>query len=314
MKQPKPPSFDEVSREFDKGAADADQLRAEQLEHLVVVRNAKASRLKREQDRLTKKLGASDPRVAELSQRRNMNTLLVRDLNFETARARTEIPQVDPKTWVLFGFVRDKDFKGVPNLTVALYDDKGNWIEQLGYACTGQDGSFKLESQNFASLKAPVFIHVLTGQAVRLYVDKVPLTPTGGRLDYRDIILSGDAQPCNPPTPNPREPVSTPGAWIVRGRVSDAEGKGLAGVTVSLSDKDLVFDDRLGQTKTDDKGDYSLTYHVEDFKDLIERKPDIFVKVMDDQGKALFTSKDAIKFEAGRVETVNVSVGKRGSK
>ena len=312
MNKQKEVSFDEVSREFDKRIAGTDQLRAEQLEQLIVVRQAKATALKREEARLTKKLGASHPRVAEISARRNMNSLLVRDLNVEATRARVDVPQVDDKTWAVFGFVRDKDFNGVPNLTVALYDEKGNWVEQLGYACTRKDGSFKLETQNFAQVKTPVFLHVLTGQAVRLYADQVPLTPKGSGLDYREIILSENAQACNSPFTNPKEPVSAPGAWIVRGRVSDAQGKGLGGVTVSLYDKDLFFDDRLGETKTDERGDYSLTYHAEEFRDLIERKPDIYLKVIDEKGKTLYKSKEAIRYESGRVETINVSVGGKG--
>jgi hypothetical protein len=304
-------SFEEVSREFDKRISGTDKLRADQLQRLILVRQAKAKALQREEARLTKKLGGKHRRVADISARRNLNTLLVRDLNFEVTRARTAVPQVDAKTWVVFGFVRDKDLNGVPNLTVALYDQKGKWIEELGYACTNKDGSFKLETQNFAQVKPPVFLNVLTGQAVRLHADQVPLTPRAGGLDYREIILSENAQACHPPVIDRNVPVSEQGAWVVRGRVSDAQGKGLSGVTVSLFDKDLFFDDRLGETQTDDRGDYTFTYHVEDFRDLIERKPDIYLKVIDQKGKTIYTSKDTISYEAGRVETINITVGSK---
>jgi hypothetical protein len=314
MNKQKDVSFDEVSREFDKRTAGADQLRAEQLQQLIVVRQAKATGLKREEARLTKKLGASHPRVAEFSARRNMNSLLARDLNLEVTRARTEIPQVDEKTWVVFGRVRDQELKGVPNLTIVLYDEQANWVKQLGYACTGTDGSFRLSTQSFAEVKAPVFVNVLTAQVVRLYADEVPMTPTGGRFDYREIILPAGAQACSPPTSVPKPPDAESGAWIVRGRVTDEAGKGLGGLTVSLYDKDLFFDDRLGETETDESGDYSLTYHTEEFRDLIERKPDIYLKVMDQKGKTVYTSKETIKYESGRIEIVNVVIAGQKNK
>ena len=77
----------------------------------------------------------------------------------------------------------------------------------------------------------------------------------------------------------------------VRGRVTDAQSNGLARLTVSLYNKDLFFDHKLGQTETDDNGNYSLTYRTEDFRALIERKPDTYVKVLDQKEKTLYTSK-----------------------
>lgn len=67
--------------------------------------------------------------------------------------------------------------------------------------------------------------------------------------------------------------------------MTDKEGKGLSNLVVSLYDKDLLFDEKLGQAETDENGFYSLTYRIEDFGDLIERKPDIYVKVLDQKGK-----------------------------
>ena len=81
---------------------------------------------------------------------------------------------------------------------------------------------------------------------------------------------------------------------------------------VSVYDKDLFFDDRLGQAKTDENGNYQLVYRTEDFRDLIERKPDIYVKVMDQNKTTLYSSKGAIRYEAGRVEIINVEIENLG--
>lgn len=102
-----------------------------------------------------------------------------------------------------------------------------------------------------------------------------------------------------------------PNAWMVRGRITDESGDGLGGLIVSVYDKDLVFDDRLGETVTDESGNYLLAYRTEDFRDLIENKPDIYVKIMDRNRKTLYTSKETIRYEAGRVEIINVKIKKR---
>ena len=81
-----------------------------------------------------------------------------------------------------------------------------------------------------------------------------------------------------------------------------------SGLFVSVYDKDLFFDDRLGQSETDANGNYSLTYRTEDFRDLIERKPDLYLKVIDKKGKTLYTTKGQVWYEAGRIETIDVKI------
>src|SRR5215471_18374048 len=101
-------SFDEVSRQFDRGIAGADAMRADGLARLNVMRSVKDSRMKSEKARLTEKLGPTHPRVTEIDNRLQLNAAMMRDLKLETARARTEAPQVEANSWVLHGYVRDK--------------------------------------------------------------------------------------------------------------------------------------------------------------------------------------------------------------
>jgi hypothetical protein len=313
-------SLDDLSSHIDKGIAGADVLRANELGRLQVVLRAKGANLRRERARLSAKLGATHARVTELASKIEINRGLLGDVATETERARTPVPDADAKTWVLHGYVRDPERNGVANLTVALYDERARWIEPLGYACTEENGYFRLESHTFGEVTRPAFIRVLNQQRVHLYADAVPFTPAGGHVDYREIVLPGDGQACTPPGESGNEPPSQPGgtggtgpvpdpnAWVVRGRVTDKAGKGLSGLTVSVYDKDFFFDDRLGQTETDANGSYLLTYRTKDFRDLIEKKPDIYVKVMDQNRKTLYTSKGAIRYEAGRVEVIDVEI------
>jgi hypothetical protein len=314
MDKPKQIPFADVSRELDKGIAAADKLRADQLDRLMVARRAKDRGLKREQARLAEKLGADHPRVTEIAGRLKLNAGMQRDLVLESARAHTEIPKVDEKSWALLGFVRDRHLEGVSGVTVALYDSKGEWVERLGYAPTSDDGRFRIQALRLNQVEGPVHVRVIGAQSVVLYTDPVALTPAGGKIDYREIILSRNGPACPPPSGRQPGSVVTPETWTVRGRVTDGEGNGLSGLVVSVYDQDLFFHDRLGQTQTRDNGDYQLTFRTEDFRDLIEREPEIYVKVMDQDGETLYTSTRSIRFGADNVKVINVEIKKRGRK
>jgi hypothetical protein len=314
-------SFDEVSREFDKRMAGADIQRADELDRLTAVRAVKNKRLNLEQVRLSEKLGPTHPRVAEINARLVMNAGMMRDLKLESARAHTEIPQVDQNTWMAHGYVRDKNLNGVSNLTVALYDQSGGRINGLGHGCTDVKGYFRIVTKNVSTGAHPAYLRVLSKEGSFLYADNNPLLPEPGFIEYREIRLSGEESVCVPPPEPITPPIPIPPAgetlteavpprdyWVVRGRVTDKAGSSLAGLFVSVYDKDLFFDDRLGQSETDANGNYSLTYRTEDFRDLIERKPDIYIKVIDRQGKTIYTSKGAIRYEAGRDETIDIEI------
>ena len=320
-------SFEEVSRELDKGMAGADTFRADRLDGLTAARAVKDKRLWREQARLAQKLGPTHPHVTEIVDRLTVNAAMMRDLRLESARARTEIPQVDQNTWLLHGYVRDKDLKGVSNLTVALYDQSGGRLNGVNHGCTDSKGYFRIAG-NSASSASPAYLRVLSKDGAFLYADSNAFRPALGAIDYREIILSGEEAACVPP-PDPIDPptvlpptISPPPSptetrtenlpprdyWIVRGRVADKSGKGLSGLFVSVYDKDLFFDDRLGQAETDANGNYTLTYRTEDFRDLIERKPDLYLKVIDRQGRSLYVLKGHIWYESGRVETIDIEI------
>ncbi len=298
---------DQLSQALEDNLPALDLMRATSLDNLKLLRTARAEGLRSEHERLSAKLGADHPRVAALAGMRADNDEFINAVAVEAERARVEVPQADAQTWVLHGFIRDLRSRGVPNVTVALYDASGNFARQLGFATTSANGYFRLKSHSLEKLK-PVFIHVLNSQGAHLHTDNVPLTPAAGSVVYHEVVITG-TQTGPPPGDCRPDPVAEPGVWTVRGRVADKAGKGLSGLIVSLFDKDLLFDDRLSQTETDASGNFSLAYRTEDFRDLIERKPDIYLKVIDQKGKTLFSSKKKVRFEAGRVEIVNVEIG-----
>lgn len=214
MRRDKETTASEVSQEVEKSITGADAQRAAELGRLQILRQAKARSMGREQGRLSRKLGSGHPRVLALTNKIEVNRELMRDLVIEAEHAKTEVPTVDKNTWTVHGFVRDKDRAGVRNLTVALYDDKGQWIRELGYTCTEKSGYFKLlhsrakpgvtdvGKEGEEARREPgekLYIHVTNPQGAHIHVDKQPLTPEPGRVDYREIILGEDEAVCRPP-------------------------------------------------------------------------------------------------------------------
>jgi hypothetical protein len=99
--------------------------------------------------------------------------------------------------------------------------------------------------------------------------------------------------------------------WTVQGEITDEKGIGIGGLIVSLYDKDLLFDDVLGTITTDWRGRFRIMYRAEAFRDLFEQQPDLYLKVIDDQGSERYSSKEAVRLEGGRVETFNVTVARK---
>ncbi|NMG08781.1 hypothetical protein [Brasilonema sp. UFV-L1] len=99
-----------------------------------------------------------------------------------------------------------------------------------------------------------------------------------------------------------RRPQVKPGEWVVFGTVFNSQGNPVSGVQVRIFDRDCVYDDLLGDTETDEYGDFAVIYHERDFADIIEKQPDLYIRVNDMQGNELYSSQDSIRYNVGQAE------------
>ncbi len=104
---------------------------------------------------------------------------------------------------------------------------------------------------------------------------------------------------------------SSSDVWKVRGRVVNEQKQGLEGLVVSLFDRDCIFDDRLGTTQTDENGGFIFNYRTQDFRNLFEAQPDLYLKIMDRQGNILYSSESAVRCQAGREEVFEICIQER---
>lgn len=303
-----------------------DSLRREGLEDLMAIRLARQSALKKEKKRLTKKLGAGHPRIKELEKKIHYTDGVKKNLDVLIIEAKTKAEPVDSEAWKIHGKVTDKHNKGMKNLSVGLFDKEGKWQRELGFGKTDNNGYFSIvyapagEDEGKISTEMELFLYISDKEQKVLHKGSEPLFYSPGEIEYVAVTVSEDGDVYVPPRPGPVEPVpvepvpvepvSPSRNWVVKGRVTDSEGKSLSGHTVSLYDKDSRFDERLGTTLTDEDGSFTFTFEEEGFRDLIEANPDIFVEVRDEGGETKYASRKPLKFAAGKVDKLRIRVSR----
>jgi len=231
---PRNVSPEEVSQTLDKQLTSLDPQRAQAFSGLKTVHDARHAGYLREEERLTRKYGKDHPRVTAMTGKIRSNEGLRRDLEFEAARATIEAPVVDKNSYVFHGFVRNCAGEGMARLTIALYDEQGNWIRIIGYGCTDEQGYFLLRydrgktdqgaspqstSGPFSAApaapaagtesKASARIHVLDSKSSTLQIEEELLYPQLDQVDFRIIIICDEAAPCAAPPSDAVSPGST---------------------------------------------------------------------------------------------------------
>ena len=105
-----------------------------------------------------------------------------------------------------------------------------------------------------------------------------------------------------------RRPKVEANEWLVFGRVFDLLGNPAPGLHVRVFDRDRKYDDLLGDTTTDEYGDFAVKYHERDFAEVGEALSELYVLVSDAAGKVLFSSRDNVRYESGRSEYFEIAL------
>jgi len=304
---------EEIIGRIDASFDQMENLRREGLERVKLINAVKNKALEKEKKRLSAKLGADHPRVKRVAARLKYNQGLSKDLDVEIETAKITVPSVDKNGWMLHGRILGKDKKGVPGLTVGLYDENGNWIKELGFGCTDNRGYFSIiyprkdEAPGDISESLKLFIYVSNKDQKILLKDSEPFYLRVEQIDYREIYLT-DEEICPPPGSGQGGPPAKPDTWIVKGRVTNKDGKGIAGLIVGLYDRGHIFDDRLGTTPTDEAGNFMAGYKNEEFPELFEKSPDIYLNVFDQEGNKRYSSRKKVRCEAGRIDVFKIKI------
>jgi hypothetical protein len=306
------------------GSANIDAL--QQVQDVQVVMG---SLLQHEAKRLEKKLGKENRRVQQIQSTIKRNQAISRDLEVELEIAKISVPEVGEDNYLIHGRVVDENRRGWSGLTVYLAYSQENMIRAIVNAQTQDSGYYALIINTGMRLgvasREGVFVVICNSKGELIYRHKDLLKLVGGdRLLVEDIVLKRSditSPPCetpfvwNAPVSSSRSSDSVnvsefaSDVWVARGRVVDERGEGMGGLVVSLFDRDRIFEDGLGTTKTDENGEFSFTYRTEDFPDLFDAHPDLYLKILDAEGNTLYSSEEAVRCEADRVEEFNITIG-----
>ncbi|MCX6238291.1 MAG: hypothetical protein NTY07_12185 [Bacteroidia bacterium] len=86
-------------------------------------------------------------------------------------------------------------------------------------------------------------------------------------------------------------------------------GQFLPGLHVRAYDKDMLYDDLLGNAVTDKAGHFEMSYAGSDFIELFDKHPDIYFKIMDASGKhVIHTTSDSVRWNAGTEEFFEIEI------
>lgn len=141
---PKPIRPEEVVRKTEAGILQLDADRADGYAGLLALRSAKARALTVRAKLYAAKYGGESPLAARAELALKQNALLRQELTVAYATAVTPVPEVDDSTYVLHGFVRNAERKPISGLTVALYDQKGQWLRADEFNPTDENGHYAL--------------------------------------------------------------------------------------------------------------------------------------------------------------------------
>lgn len=94
------------------------------------------------------------------------------------------------------------------------------------------------------------------------------------------------------------------------GTVQELEtGRPLANLLVRGWDKDLVFDDHLGDTRTDEAGRFELTFTDEPFRQVFDENPDLYLRIYDASGsRELHSTRASVRRNAGADEHYEIRI------
>ncbi len=94
----------------------------------------------------------------------------------------------------------------------------------------------------------------------------------------------------------------------VKGTIEESEtGRPMVGLLVRAFDKDLLFDDDLGVSITDELGRFSIHFTEDDFRDFAETSPDLYLRVYDSTGESLL-HQTAVQRDFGSDENFRIVI------
>jgi hypothetical protein len=87
----------------------------------------------------------------------------------------------------------------------------------------------------------------------------------------------------------------------------------LRDLVVRAFDADVVFDDFLGETRTDAEGEFAIVFTQVAFRDVTETRPDLYLVIADSSGeRVLHSTRAKLRRNAGVEERYAIEIAVDG--
>ena len=101
--------------------------------------------------------------------------------------------------------------------------------------------------------------------------------------------------------------------FVILGTIQEQETRRpLPNLIVRAFDRDWFSDDKVGYTTSDDDGGFEIRFGPEAFRDFVEARPDLYLRVYDQSGtRLLHETTRAIRWNAAHEEHYEVLIPAR---
>jgi hypothetical protein len=97
--------------------------------------------------------------------------------------------------------------------------------------------------------------------------------------------------------------------WVEGVLLEEETERPLRGLIVRAYDKDLVFDDVLGFSTSADDGTFKIVFTSEQFADLFEKRPDVYLRIFAADGvREIFDTRAEVRKNASRHERFELRI------
>lgn len=311
------------------GVDDLQGLREKQYRQAIHLHEMHSANRKREQERLAKKYGKSDERVISAKRQSKQYAQYGQSLAMQERRTSQAMQTAPKGGFALQGMVVSESKKPQTNLSLGLSNVEGQWLRDIGAACTDENGfyRFSIDAKMVAQYKdQKLVLAVFNENKEVIYRDRLPVRMVPDKTETRNIVLPDKV--CQLPQDQPIEPIKElepktaveiktvtevkevkedPG-FSLGGTVTNANGAKAPGVTVKaelVSGKSSVA---IGEPAvTGRTGTYKISYTSKDFADLpIGKTMTIRVKCYDAKGTLLGQAEGPQNLD--RVTTIDVKL------
>ncbi len=287
--------------------------RVQELMAFRLVHTLSHGMLQAESRRLARKFGKEHPRVQRLEEQLQKNIRLAQSLRGETDFASIRVPQVADEDVLIHGRILDEKQAGVAGLTVTLEDDAEKPLEGTEAVQTDGRGYYALQivAEIIEEKGETGHITVRSADGNLIHKEAEGISLASGGRHYAQVAVTRarvekpSARPPKKPK-KPKKPAPVEEEWLVRGRVVDQNGRAVRGVMVIAHDEDLKYNDVLGAGLTNKNGEFAIRYNVREFREGKETGPDLYVNVMDAEGKMLYSSQDEVRKDASADEEYKI--------